>query len=212
MTLLSYREPCRDTTEVDTLTKTCPYVPNGTRIRLRHDGADLEHFGLRPQDYALYLGRFSPEKNCHLLIEAFERLRTPMKLVLAGGSSYTDEYMLSLRKHQSERIRLLDWLSGNALEEVLTNALYLFCPRISKGSHLLCWTPWEQVCACSRVMLRKTSRLRETPVLRSSEEKLMTVPACWNSFCRVLYCAKLRVNSLEHEFARIICGRTSRAR
>lgn len=33
----------------------------------------------------LFLGRFSAEKNCHLLIEAFGRLDTSVDLVLAGG-------------------------------------------------------------------------------------------------------------------------------
>ena len=40
----------------------------------------------------LFLGRFSPEKGCHVLIEAFERIETDLKLVLAGGASYCDAY------------------------------------------------------------------------------------------------------------------------
>jgi len=48
------------------------------------------------------LSRFSPEKNCHLLIEAYERIDTPVKLVLAGGSSYSDDYTRKLRKYQSD--------------------------------------------------------------------------------------------------------------
>jgi glycosyltransferase involved in cell wall biosynthesis len=116
--------------------KDCAYVPNGTRIRERQTGNYLQNIGLQPDGYALFLGRFSPEKNCDFLIEAFEKLDTPMKLVLAGGSSHTDSYVSGLRQHQSERIRILDWISGDALEEVLTNAALFILPSDLEGLSL----------------------------------------------------------------------------
>ncbi|HKW16055.1 MAG TPA: glycosyltransferase family 4 protein [Terriglobales bacterium] len=94
------------------------------------------HLGLLPKQYALFLGRFSPEKNCHLLIDAFEAIVTPMKLVLAGGSSHTDEYAAGLRKHHSERVKVLDWVSGPALDELLTNAALFVLPSDMEGLSL----------------------------------------------------------------------------
>jgi glycosyltransferase involved in cell wall biosynthesis len=76
------------------------------------------------------------EKNCQLLVDAFEKIKTPLKLVLAGGSSYTDEYVCSLRKHASDRIIFLDWLSGDALAEVLTNAALFVLPSDLEGLSL----------------------------------------------------------------------------
>jgi glycosyltransferase involved in cell wall biosynthesis len=111
-------------------------VPNGTRIREQQTGNYLQSIGLQPGSYALFLGRFSPEKNCDLLIEAFEKLDTTMKLVLAGGSSHTDDYAAGLRQHNSERIRVLDWISGDALEEVLTNAALFVLPSDLEGLSL----------------------------------------------------------------------------
>ncbi len=116
--------------------KECTYVPNGTQIRERRTGDYLESIGLEPDRYVLFLGRFSPEKNCHLLIEAFERLDAPAKLVLAGGSSHTDDYVEQLRQHQSERIRILNWLSGPALEELITNAAVFVLPSDLEGLSL----------------------------------------------------------------------------
>lgn len=116
--------------------KGCAYVPNGTRIRKRRTGNHLQSMELTPDGYALFLGRFSPEKNCHLLIEAFEKLDTPMKLVLAGGSSHTDDYVARLGWHRSDRIRILDWISGDALEEVLTNAAIFVLPSDLEGLSL----------------------------------------------------------------------------
>jgi glycosyltransferase involved in cell wall biosynthesis len=116
--------------------KDCAYVPNGTRIRDRQTGNYLESIGLQPDSYALFLGRFSPEKNCDLLIEAFEKLDTPMKLVLAGGSSHTDDYVAGLRQRQSQKVKMLGWLSGDALEEVLTNAALFVLPSDLEGLSL----------------------------------------------------------------------------
>ena len=112
------------------------YTPNGTQIWKRRTGSHLEGFGLVPGGYVLYLGRFSPEKNCDLLVDAFERTETSMKLVLAGGSSHTDRYVARLRKHESARIKFLDWLSGDPLEEVLTNAALFVLPSDIEGLSL----------------------------------------------------------------------------
>src|SRR2546421_3071462 len=90
------------------------YVPNGTTIRQRRSTSRLSEWGLTAGKYILFLGRFSPEKNCHLLIQAYEKLLTPVKLVFAGGSSHSDSYAGQLRNHQDENIHFLDWVSGDA--------------------------------------------------------------------------------------------------
>ena len=114
----------------------CAYVPNGTRIRERKVGHYLERIGIQPDCYVLFLGRFSPEKNCDLLIKAFEKLDTPMKLILAGGSSHTGDYVARLQQHQSDRIKILTWISGHELEEVLTNAALFVLPSDMEGLSL----------------------------------------------------------------------------
>ena len=76
------------------------------------------------------------EKNCDLLIQAYAQLNTPVKLVLAGGSSHSDAYTRQLRAHQSDRIRILDWVSGEALDELLTNAMLFVLPSDLEGLSL----------------------------------------------------------------------------
>ncbi len=112
------------------------YIPNGTQLRERKPGRTLAAKGLSAGNYILFLGRFSPEKNCHLLIEAFERIDTSVQLVLAGGSSYTDDYTRELRKHESDRVHLLDWVAGEELEELLTNAMVFVLPSDLEGLSL----------------------------------------------------------------------------
>jgi glycosyltransferase involved in cell wall biosynthesis len=112
------------------------YIPNGTELSTALPADITRDWGLEPGGYALFLGRFSPEKNCHLLVQAFERLNTPIKLVMAGGSSYSDAYANELRTHASDKIRLFDWVSGDALKELLTNALLFVLPSDLEGLSL----------------------------------------------------------------------------
>jgi len=59
-----------------------------------------------------------------------------VKLVLAGAASYCDEYSRELRTHASERIRMLDWVSGETLDELLTNAMVFVLPSDLEGLSL----------------------------------------------------------------------------
>jgi glycosyltransferase involved in cell wall biosynthesis len=112
------------------------YVPNGGVLRERNEPAAILEWGLDPGNYILFLGRFSPEKGCHLLVEAFEQIDTDVKLVMAGASSYCDEYSKQLRTHASQRIRILDWVSGDILDELLTNAMVFVLPSDMEGLSL----------------------------------------------------------------------------
>ncbi|MGA8540336.1 MAG: glycosyltransferase family 4 protein, partial [Terriglobales bacterium] len=117
------------------------YVPNGATLAPRRRPRQLIEWDLVPDNYVLFLGRFSPEKNCHLLIQAFENLafknlNTDMKLVLAGGSSHSDSYVKSLRRHESDQIRFLPWVSGNDLEEIVANAALFVLPSELEGLSL----------------------------------------------------------------------------
>jgi glycosyltransferase involved in cell wall biosynthesis len=112
------------------------YVPNGAVLWERRPASLIRAWGIDPGNYVLYLGRFSPEKNCHLLIEAFERINTETQLVLAGGSRTSDPYARRLYEHASERIRLVDYAAGQAFEELLTNAMLFVLPSDIEGLSL----------------------------------------------------------------------------
>jgi glycosyltransferase involved in cell wall biosynthesis len=112
------------------------YVPNGGVLRERRLPDKIFDWGLEPGRYILFLGRFSPEKGCHLLVEAFETLETNLRLVMAGASSYCDDYSRRLRTHASDRIKMLDWVSGEALDELLTNAMVFVLPSDLEGLSL----------------------------------------------------------------------------
>jgi glycosyltransferase involved in cell wall biosynthesis len=121
----------RETHGIETL-----YAANGGVLRDRSEPNKILEWGLEPGKYVLFLGRFSPEKGCHLLVEAFEHLDTDVKLVMAGAGSYCDDYSRELRTHASDRIRMLDWVSGETLDELLTNAMIFVLPSDLEGLSL----------------------------------------------------------------------------
>lgn len=111
-------------------------VPNGTRLRERRREKYIPTMDLKPDEYVLFLGRFSPEKNCDLLIRAYEQIDTTAKLVLAGGSSYSDAYVHELCRHASPRVRFLEWVTGEDLEELIAQAMIFVLPSDMEGLSL----------------------------------------------------------------------------
>jgi len=111
-------------------------VPNGGVLRDWREPRQILEWGIEPGNYLLFLGRFSPEKGCHVLVEAFEQIKTNAQLVMAGASSYCVEYSRELREHAGERIRILDWVSGATLDELLTNAMLFVLPSDLEGLSL----------------------------------------------------------------------------
>jgi glycosyltransferase involved in cell wall biosynthesis len=112
------------------------YVPNGGLSRERRVPRKIFDWELTPENYILFLGRFSPEKNCHLLVQAFEMLQPSAQLVLAGASSYCDDYSRQLRTHANDRIKILDSVAGDDLDELLTNAMIFVLPSDLEGLSL----------------------------------------------------------------------------
>ena len=112
------------------------YVPNGGVMRGWREPRKIIQWGLEPGGYILFLGRFSPEKGCGVLMDAHERLESNVQLVMAGASSYCDEYSRRLGKRAGERIKILHCVSGEDLDELLTNAMIFVLPSTIEGLSL----------------------------------------------------------------------------
>lgn len=66
-----------------------------------------EKYGLHKNDYVLFLGRIVPEKGVHYLIEAFSKLNTNKKLVIAGGASDSNEYYQHIQQMANQDSRVI---------------------------------------------------------------------------------------------------------
>ena len=112
------------------------YIPNGTNP-IAENLVFFPHQSALAEPYILFLGRFSPEKNCHLLIAAYEKLQTPVHLIMAGGNSCSQAYCRQLRAHISPQLRFRGWVSGMDRDDLLRNALLLVLPSDLEGLSLV---------------------------------------------------------------------------
>ena len=95
------------------------------RPELVEPGPVLDSLGLRKGQYALFVGRLVPEKALDVLLRAFRAVPSPdARLVIAGGSSYTDTYVETLRALAAEddRVHMVGYRFGADLGELFTNA------------------------------------------------------------------------------------------
>ncbi len=116
--------------------KLVEYIPNGvTRPPKRPPGAVLASLGLEPGRYVLFVGRLVPEKAPHDLVAAFAGLHGDVKLVLVGGTSFSDEYVEMLRERaaRDSRVCLAGYRYVEELEELYSNAAVFVLPSILEG-------------------------------------------------------------------------------
>lgn len=115
------------------------FIPNGiSRPKLKEVKEIREKYKLEKDGYILFLARLVPEKGLHYLIEAFSMLQTEKKLVIAGGSSHSLEYMQQIREMaaKDERIIMTDFVQGRVLEELYSNAYVFVLPSDIEGMAL----------------------------------------------------------------------------
>jgi len=115
------------------------FIPNGVnRPMLRKADLIKEKYELEKDSYILFLGRIVPEKGIQYLIEAFQQIRTDKKLVIAGGSSDTDEFMSKLKEMAAndERIIFTGFVQGQLLNELYSNTYIYVLPSDLEGMPL----------------------------------------------------------------------------
>lgn len=124
---------------MDTYGRKTHFIPNGiTRPEIREVKEVAQKYGLYKDGYILFLARLVPEKGLHYLIEAFEAIDTDKKLVIAGGSSHSFEYMKQVQEMaaKDERIIMTDFVQGRVLEELYSNAYLFVLPSDIEGMAL----------------------------------------------------------------------------
>ncbi|MEW6019093.1 MAG: glycosyltransferase family 4 protein [Pseudomonadota bacterium] len=112
------------------------YIPNGVALTEPPASSKLiEDLGIEPGRYILFLGRLVPEKGCHDLIEAYRRSGIEMPLVIAGGSSHSDDYVESLKRQAAGagRVIFTGNVEGELLRELSGHAALFVLPSMLEG-------------------------------------------------------------------------------
>lgn len=109
------------------------YIPNGIIKPTCEKAEEIKKWGLERESYILFLARLVPEKGCHHLIKAYENIGTDKKLVIAGDSSNSSDYVEELHRHRSENVIFTGQVKGKLLNELYTNAYLYVLPSEIEG-------------------------------------------------------------------------------
>ena len=124
---------------LDTYGRKTRFIPNGVNRPVTHEAEIIKNkFGLEKDTYILFLGRLVPEKGLRYLIQAFKQVKTDKKLVIAGGSSDTDEFAGELWEmaKDDDRIIFTGFVQGQELDELYSNAYVYTLPSDLEGMPL----------------------------------------------------------------------------
>lgn len=116
------------------------YIPNGIvpmSPLTNHDF--LDRIGICPQKYILSVGRITPEKGFDLLISAYNRLDTDVKLVIAGAPDQDSKYLEELKSIAGSNPNVVfpGFTDGDNLSQLYTNALAYVLPSRIEGFPLV---------------------------------------------------------------------------
>jgi glycosyltransferase involved in cell wall biosynthesis len=114
------------------------YVPTGVEMNPPRKLDKARRWGLEPERYILFLSRITPEKGAHYLIEAFKRVRPPMKLIVAGGTMFERSYAETLQRSVedaglADQIIFTGFVTDEEMEELFSNAYLYVLPSEIEG-------------------------------------------------------------------------------
>ncbi len=99
------------------------------RIRAKPNFIDsVPEVGEGNGDYAIFIGRLSPEKGVELLLDAWQKLRSPLKLLFVGDGEQNE--IVASAARLDPRIQAVGWKSHDELLELIGDARLLIMPSL----------------------------------------------------------------------------------
>ena len=115
------------------------FIPNGVSPAQVFEANEIyKKYGLKKDEYILFLGRLVPEKGIKYLLDAYRRVNTDKRLVIAGCSSDTSDFEAELHAIAGDdgRIVFTGFVQGQALCELYSNAYIYVLPSDLEGMPL----------------------------------------------------------------------------
>lgn len=140
------------------------FIPNAVSKPIIKE-ADIitKKYNLKKNDYILFLARIVPEKGLHYLIEAYKEIKTNKKLVIAGGSSHTDDYLKKIKEmvKGDPNIILTGFVQGEELEELYSNCCLYCLPSDVEGMPLTLLEAMSYGCKCLVSNIKENTQVIE---------------------------------------------------
>ena len=114
-------------------------VHNGIEKPIKKEADKItELYALSKGEYICMVSRLTAEKGVHYLIDAYNRVKTDKKLVIAGDTSDTDEYVKLLKEKAASNPNIIftGFISGDVLKEIYSNAYLVTLPSDIEGMSL----------------------------------------------------------------------------
>ena len=126
----------------DTYGITAVHIPNGVAPQPPGPGTLSDRFGVSAKRSILFAGRMVPEKDVHVLIQAFNNLLAQSTfadthLLLAGDSGFSDNYLSHLRSQAGPNTHFLGALCPADLALLYRNASVCVLPSHLEGMSLV---------------------------------------------------------------------------
>ncbi len=114
------------------------FIPGGATVKPVPEPRDILSLGLEPRRYVLFASRLVREKGAHYLVEAFRRLGTTDRLVIAGDVQGAEAYREELHRLAGGDPRIIwpGFVEGRLLEELVGHARVFVLPSDLEGMSL----------------------------------------------------------------------------
>jgi len=114
--------------------KTC-FIPYGAETGKTETHDALDALGLEPHRYFLYVSRMEPENHALEVRQAFEQVRTDMKLALIGDAPYAAEYIRQVHATTDPRIVMPGAIYGRGYQELGSHCFAYIHATTVGGTH-----------------------------------------------------------------------------
>lgn len=112
------------------------FISNGTTLYEKIAPLNIKReWDLNENGYILFLSRVVPGKGLEHLLEAYRGIEVDLPLVIAGESTYVDEFYENIKRMAcaDSRVRLIGFVEGQVLQELYSNAKIFVFPSEAEG-------------------------------------------------------------------------------
>ena len=113
------------------------HIPNGVTAHSGGEGWPVR-FGMTERGYVLFVGRLVPEKRPDDLVRAFRGIAGDVRLLITGGTSFTDAYAQRLERlaEADDRVSFTGYVFGEELASLYRHAAAFVLPSSLEGMPL----------------------------------------------------------------------------